>query len=90
MSCGCNNKYGCEFNADDEGPSEADIARFGADDIPCPSCGTAVYHDAPLCQSCGHAITAEEASGGSKAGKQLLIGAVGVVTIAAFVLITVM
>jgi len=89
MSCCGNNKFGCEFNADDEGPSEADIARFGNDDMPCPSCGTAVFCDTALCQSCGHAITADEASGGSKMGKQIFIGAVGAITVAAFVFITV-
>ena len=89
MSCCGNNKFGCEFDADEEGPSQADIARFGGDDIPCPECGTAVYHDSPLCQSCGHAITRDEAaeSGG---GKQLLIGGVALVTVTAFVLVTVL
>lgn len=90
MSCCGKNKYGCEFNADDEAPSEADIARFGSGELACPECGTEVYHDTPLCQACGHAITADEAAGGSKAGKQLLIGSVGIVTVAAFVLITVL
>ncbi len=89
MSCCGNNKFGCQFDADEEGPSEADIARFGADDIPCPSCGTAVYHDAPLCQNCGHAITREEAAG-SSSGKQLLIGAIGLVTVTAFVMVAVL
>ena len=89
MGCCGNNKFGCEFNADDEGPSAADVARFGSDEIACPECGTGVYHDSPLCQSCGHAITADEAAGVS-AGKQLLIGGIGLVTVAAFVLVTVL
>ncbi|MFI4854081.1 MAG: hypothetical protein ACIAQF_03750 [Phycisphaerales bacterium JB065] len=89
MGCCGNNKFGCEFNADDEGPSAADVARFGSDDFPCPECGEMVYHDSALCQSCGHAITADEGAGVS-VGKQVIIGAIGLVTVTAFVLITVL
>jgi uncharacterized protein (DUF983 family) len=86
MSCCGKNNYGCAFNPDDEGPSEADIARFGSDDIACPSCGSLMYHDAPLCQSCGHAMTAADLEK-TGSGKRIFITAVGVVTIAAFMLV---
>ncbi len=48
----------------DEGPSDADIARFGGDEITCPECATEVYHDATFCHECGHVM--EDRSGGSK------------------------
>ena len=38
-------------------PSCDDLARFGGDDISCPSCGSDVYHDASQCHVCGHAMT---------------------------------
>lgn len=56
MSCcgprNCNN-----FDDDREGLSDADLAKFGGDDISCPSCGATVYHDASQCNRCGHAMT---------------------------------
>jgi len=48
----------------DEGPSEADIARFGGDEITCPECDAEVYCDATFCHECGHVM--EERTGGSK------------------------
>ena len=32
MPCGCNNNHGCEFDADREGLSQADLDRFGSDE----------------------------------------------------------
>lgn len=52
-----------DFDEDDEGPSQADLERFGGDDVPCPSCGADVYHDAPFCPRCGHAIMESEIRG---------------------------
>lgn len=90
MSCCGNNKFGCAFDADQEGPSEADIARFGADDIPCPDCGTAVYHDAPLCQNCGHAMTEDDVqSQAGLSGRSVLIGGIAIVTAVAFILMSI-
>jgi len=62
MPCSCG-PTGCgahkrneNFDPDFEGPSDADIAKFGSDDITCPECGAPVYYDAPLCPKCGHAM----------------------------------
>ena len=57
MGC-CNGPKGCKnFDDEREGISDADLQRFGGDDIACPSCGAEVYHDAAMCHSCGHAMT---------------------------------
>lgn len=86
MSCRSCDRYGCEFDPDQEGPSDADIARFGNDDITCPQCGTGVYHDSPLCQSCGHAITDADLQGKTGIGSRpLLMGGIAVVTMVAFI-----
>ncbi len=90
MSCGCNNKYGCEFNADDEGPSEADIARFGSETVACPDCGASVYEDSPLCQACGHAMTEGDIQSQTGLfGRSVLIAGVAIVTAVAFILISI-
>lgn len=59
MSC-CGPRQCNNFDDDREGVSEDDLARFGGDDVECPSCGASVYHDAALCHKCGHAITDRE------------------------------
>jgi predicted amidophosphoribosyltransferase len=56
MSC-CGPRQCNNFDEDRESVSEDDIARFGGDGIACPACGAGVYHDAPLCARCGHAMT---------------------------------
>ena len=40
----------------DEGPSEADIERFGDATQKCPECGTQLYDDVDVCWKCGHAL----------------------------------
>ncbi len=55
-SCGCGPRESADYDPCCEGVSEADLERFGGDAIACPSCGTDVYHDAPLCNACGHAM----------------------------------
>lgn len=59
MSC-CGPRSCRNFDEDREGVSDADLARFGGDDAECPNCGASVYHDAPLCHECGHAIRDDE------------------------------
>lgn len=44
------------FDPEAEGPSEADVERFGEETRSCPECGEAMHDEAPLCPSCGHAI----------------------------------
>ncbi|MFU8830035.1 MAG: hypothetical protein ACNA8P_11480 [Phycisphaerales bacterium] len=90
MGCRSCDKYGCEFDPDQESPSEADIARFGRDDIACPECGAEVYHDSPLCQACGHAVTSGDLAGKSGLStKPLLVGAVAVITMVAFIFVVI-
>ena len=52
-----------EANLDDrEEPDEADTdpdGRLGADLVPCPYCGKAVYEEADVCPHCGSFIVAE-------------------------------
>ncbi len=42
----------------DEGPSQADLDRFGGDDQTawCPQCGAEVWDDAEYCPECGDLI----------------------------------
>ena len=37
----------------DDGPSEADLERFGGVTRACPECATEVYDDAEVCWKCG-------------------------------------
>jgi predicted amidophosphoribosyltransferase len=55
MSC-CNGPRPCcnDYDHDREGVSAADVARFGGDDVSCPTCGADMYHDADVCPACGH------------------------------------
>ena len=39
-----------------EGPSRADLERFGGELKPCPECGKEVYDQAEVCHACGHAF----------------------------------
>lgn len=41
---------------DDEGPTQADVERFGDVTRTCPSCRAALYDDAEICWKCGEAI----------------------------------
>ena len=41
---------------DPEGPSRADLERFGDEFRTCPECGADVYDQAELCPKCGHAF----------------------------------
>lgn len=40
----------------DDGPSDADIARFGDVTVKCPECGTELYDDVALCWKCGRPV----------------------------------
>ncbi len=40
----------------DDGPSEADVARFGDVTIKCPECGTELFDDVAVCWKCGRAV----------------------------------
>ena len=45
---------------DHEGPSEADIERFGDAIQKCPECKSELYDDAEVCWKCGHAMMAAD------------------------------
>lgn len=78
MSC-CGPKSCQNFDEDREGVSDADLKKFGGDDIECPWCGADLYHDAAYCSSCGHAITDRSLkmqSSGSLAKPAVFVGLV--------------
>ena len=41
---------------DPEGPSRADLERFGDEFLTCPECGDDVYDQTSICPKCGHAF----------------------------------
>lgn len=41
----------------DEGPSEADIERFGGETTRCKRCGASVYDDSDWCHKCGEVLS---------------------------------
>lgn len=47
---------------DPDGPSRADLERFGDEFRTCPECGSAVYDQAELCHRCGHAFEEKSSS----------------------------
>lgn len=69
----------------DEGPSEADIARFGGDEITCPECDAEVYYDATFCHECGHVMEERKVGAGKK-----WIGVTAGIALVGFVLIYVL
>lgn len=66
MACGCGPNSCKDFDDDREGVGDEDLARFGGDDIACPSCRASVYHDVSQCPKCGHAMTGESLAKPSK------------------------
>ncbi len=52
--CGCGIGQGAVRA--DEGPSQADLEKFGGDSRPCPHCGADVYDDAEWCHKCGKVL----------------------------------
>src|SRR5690242_3160825 len=47
-----------EDDGPDDGPQEADLARFGDVTIKCPECGTELFDDVALCWKCGRPVGA--------------------------------
>jgi uncharacterized protein (DUF983 family) len=76
MACGCGPHSCKDFDDDREGVDEADLARFGGDDITCPECKASVYHDAPLCHKCGHAMTRDDGHAPAKINVPVIAGLV--------------
>jgi len=52
-----------DYDPDPEGPSEADVERFGSETALCPQCGAAVWDQATICNNCGAVLDSE---GGKK------------------------
>jgi len=46
-------EHDIDDDLDPEGPSAADLERFGGDEADCPACGASVYHDMTMCPACG-------------------------------------
>lgn len=67
---------------DPEGPSEADLERFGGSTRACPNCGSDVYDEATICPVCGEVLGEGTGSGRTP---MWVIG-VAVLVLAAFVL----
>lgn len=74
MPCGCGPNSCKDFDDDREGVDEADIARFGGDDVDCPKCGASVYHDVSLCPKCGHAMTRDDGYAPAKFSLPMIAG----------------
>jgi len=85
MSCCPGPKTGKEFDPDCEGPSDADLDRFGGDSAHCSNCGEEIWHDTPICPNCRTIV--EERLDSSK---KPWVVAVGVVALIAFVLVFVL
>jgi predicted nucleic acid-binding Zn ribbon protein len=41
---------------DPEGPSAADLDRFGDELVTCPNCGSQIYDQSEICPKCGHIL----------------------------------
>jgi hypothetical protein len=66
---------------DEEGPSEADIARFGSETIQCPRCRSEMYDEAEMCMRCGHIRGEADASGLPPWAVGVAVVLIGVVTL---------
>lgn len=85
MSCcggGC--RPGEGFDPHHEGPSDADLDRFGGETRPCPECRGEVYDESEWCPRCGHAMSSEEMASATPGVKPWVV-ATALAVVAAFV-----
>ena len=68
---------------DPDGPSEADIERFGGEFKTCPDCGDEVYDQAEFCTACNHAFNVEAELKGIP-GWAMVLGAAALIAILLF------
>lgn len=69
----------------DEGPSDADLDRFGGETTRCPHCGAEVYDEAEWCHKCGAVMEKEEEARKPTVFVAVVVGVV--VAVMAFLLI---
>ncbi len=69
---------------DDDGPSAADLERFGGETRTCPECGKEVYDDTAVCYHCGHAFEGTAEGSPNKAKPWVVV--VVVLMVAGFLL----
>jgi hypothetical protein len=50
------NDWNIAEGLDPDGPSAADLDRFGDELIPCPACKARIYDQSEICPHCGHAM----------------------------------
>ncbi len=90
MSCGPKCRTGPEFDPEYEGPSEADIQRFGAEFITCPNCSSDVYDEATFCPTCGVHMGDTAELGDKRKLSPAMIGGIALLVVLAFVLVNVL
>lgn len=81
MPCGPQCRTGPDFDPEFEGPSEADVARFGADFISCPNCTADVYDEAAMCPTCGHLIEDTAEASNAMIMSPALVGGIALVLV---------
>ncbi len=70
-----------EEGLDPDGPSAADLERFGDEAKTCPECGIEVYDQIELCPHCGYAFEESAGTGGR------WIAVVAIVVVIAFLVV---
>jgi hypothetical protein len=63
-------------DSDPEGPSEADLERFGDVTVTCPECGTELFDDVALCWKCGRAVGSGAAGEGKTPKWAVVVAAI--------------
>lgn len=71
---------------DPEGPSAADLERFGGETVTCPLCGVETYDQTDMCHNCGAAIGLGTGAGPNRTMWKVLVGVVlfGIIAILMF------
>jgi len=68
---------------DPEGPSAADLDRFGDEMRDCPGCGAGVYDQSPRCPSCGAYLGERERT----LSPWVVVGVCGLIVLLLFVVL---
>ena len=88
MTCPCSPRSAPEFDPDSEGPSAADLDRFGGETHTCPDCRAEVYDGASICPHCGGFL--DDATLGAGRAKRALFTVGLILAGVAFVLVFVL